>query len=526
MFTPTNPLVGPLLTDKYQLTMAYAYWKSGMHEDPAVFDLLFRKNPFGGEFGIFAGLEEVLRLLNTFRFSDDDITYIHSLIPNAEDGFFKWLRGADCSGIKVYAPREGTIMFPRVPLVRVEGPLAIAQLLETPFLNLVNFPSLITTNAARFRLAAGWDKKLLEFGLRRAQGPDGGISATRYSYIGGFDGTSNVMGNKLFGIPVQGTHAHSFVSSFMGLEDLKNRTLVGPDGTACNFVEVVLVAREELGFTNTNEGELAAFIAYAQAFPRAFLALVDTYDTLKSGVPNFLSVALALQRIGYQPVGVRLDSGDLAYLSKETRKMFCAVTQADFSHLLIAASNDINEPVLHALREQGHEIDTFGIGTHLVTCEAQPAMGCVYKLVAIRGIPRIKLSEQPEKITIPGSKDAYRLLDAQGIPILDLMVQTGVNAPKAGDRILCLDPFNEMKRVYVVPNSVLPLYQCVWNGKVMQNMPSIHAIRNYCIEQLHSIRVDHLRAVNPTPYKVSVSSALYDFIHELWMQEAPIPEIR
>lgn len=233
---PTNQLVNPMLTDFYEITMAYAYWKTGMHEQDAVFDLFFRKNPFGGEFAIYAGLEETLRLFENFHFSDDHIAYLRKEMPQAESGFFDWLKGVDCSRIKVYALKEGTVAYPRVPLIRVQGPIAVGQMLETASLTLTNYPSLMTTNAAKYRLAVGFDKGLIEFGLRRAQGPDGGVSASRYSYMGGFDGTSNVLAGYLFGVPIRGTHAHSYVQSFTGLRDLKERTLVGADGQTHDLV--------------------------------------------------------------------------------------------------------------------------------------------------------------------------------------------------------------------------------------------------------------------------------------------------
>jgi nicotinate phosphoribosyltransferase len=493
-----------------------------------VFDLFFRKNPFDGEFTVFAGLEEVLRFVSDFHFSDRQIDYIASILPTCDKRFFAWLKEIDCRQVKIRALREGTIAFPRIPLIVVEGPLAIAQLLETTLLTLVNYASLITTNAARFRLAAGPDKTLLEFGLRRAQGPDGGVSASRYSYIGGFDATSNVLAGQLFGIPVRGTHAHAFVSSFSGLKDLVDRTIVDPSGRQHDFVDMVLGCRKELGYENANESELAAFIAYAQAFPGGFLALVDTYDTLKSGVPNFLSVALALQRLGYKPVGIRLDSGDLAFLSKAARAMFRSVSEqhdVDFTRLSIVASNDIDEATLLSLNQQGHEIDVFGIGTHLVTCETQPALGCVYKLVAVNGQPRIKLSQDITKVTIPGNKEAYRLVGESGSPVLDLLIQSGEEPPEPGRRILCRHPFEEAKRAYVTPAAVVPLHECVWDGQ-LRPLPPLAEVRAHVAEQLRLMREDHLRVLNPTPYKVSVTDTLYSFVHGLWLQEAPIAEIR
>ena len=436
---PTNKLVNPMLTDFYQITMAYAYWKAGVHEEEAVFDLFFRKNPFHGEFAIYAGLEEKLRLFENFHFSDDHIAYLKEQMPQCEKGFFDWLRSADCSGMKISAFREGTISFPREPLMRVQGPIAVAQLLETSILTLTNYPSLMTTNAAKYRLVVGDDKGLIEFGLRRAQGPDGGVSASRYSYLGGFDGTSNVLTGYLFGVPIKGTHAHSYVQSFTGMDDLKDRTLAGSDGRVDDFVERGLEIRTDLGFHHTNEGELASFIAYAQAFPDGFLALVDTYDTLKSGVPNFICVALGLLKIGHKPIGVRLDSGDLSYLSRGTRKMLEEIgerTDPSLSKCMILASNEINKSVLISLMQQGHEIDAFGIGTHLVTCDDQPAMGCVYKLVEVKGIPRIKLSQELSKMTIPGKKEVYRLFSEDGYSLLDLKIKVGEKPPEPEERVL------------------------------------------------------------------------------------------
>lgn len=519
-----------MLTDLYQLTMAYAYWKNNIHKKRAVFDLFFRKNPFNGAYTIFAGLGEVLRFFSSYEFTDEQIGYIKKeLMPDCDPGFFRWLKEVDCSEIAVYSFDEGTVVFPREPLIRVEGPLAACQLLETTLLTLINYPSLITTNAARFRIAAGFHKVLLEFGLRRAQGPDGGVSASRYSYMGGFDGSSNVLSGQLFNLPVKGTHAHAFVQAFHGLKDLEGKQhLKGTDGKEYDFVKMVTEVREELGFTRTNEGELTAFIAYARSFPRMFLALVDTYDTLKSGVPNFLCVAIALTRLGYSPVGIRLDSGDLAYLSRESRAIFLQVgetTGTDLTYLKIAASNDINEEVLLSLNQQGHEIDIFGIGTHLVTCQAQPALGCVYKLVEIEGSPRIKLSQQVTKVTIPGRKDVYRLINKDNLALADILVMAGEDKPMKGEQTLCVHPFDETKRVYIIPAEVKKLNNLVWNGKVTADMIPLAEQRKYILSQLQKIREDYARPVNPASYKVAVTSILYKFIHELWAKESPIAVI-
>ncbi len=526
---PTNPLVNPMLTDFYQITMAYAYWKAGVSEEEAVFDLFFRKNPFQGEFAIYAGLEEKLRLFENFHFSDDHIAYLKEQMPQCQAGFFEWLKRADCSGMKIYALKEGTVAFPRVPLMRIQGPIAVCQMLETVSLTLTNYPSLMTTNAAKYRLVAGFDKELIEFGLRRAQGPDGGISASRYSYMGSFNATSNVLAGYLFGVPIRGTHAHSYVQSFTGIDDLNDRTLVGADGRAHDFVKMVLEIRSELDFHNTNEGELASFIAYAQAFPRGFLALVDTYETLKSGVPNFICVALALLKIGYTPIGIRLDSGDLSYLSKATREMLdriSAKTNTALSKCRILASNEINRSVLTSLKQQGHAIDAFGIGTHLVTCDDQPALGCVYKLVEAKGMPRIKLSQELGKMTIPGKKDVYRLFGEDGYSLLDLMIRSGDKPPEPGERALCHHPFDPIKRVYVTPSKVVPLLHCVWDGKRVCPPIPLKESRSYVLDQLRSTRADHLRDINPTPYKISVSEELYDYVYHLWAEESPVTELK
>lgn len=527
---PVNNLVNSLLTDWYQLTMAFGYWKGGKSEMPAVFDLHFRRCPFNGEFAVFAGLVEVLGFLSQYCFDEEKIEFIRSRMPGRDPGFFEWLRRIDCSQVKVHAFREGTLAFPRVPLLTVEGPLGVCQLLETTLLTLVNYPTLMATNAARFRIAAGPGKRLLEFGLRRAQGPDGGVSASKYAYVGGFDGTSNVLAGHLYDIPVSGTHGHSWVQAFLGLDEVRGVALEGPSGRTADFAALVLECRNELGYNHTNEDELAAFIGYAWAWPDAFLALVDTYDTLKSGIPNFLAVALALQRLGYRPRGIRLDSGDLAFLSKAVRRQFRAISErfgVDFNGLTIVASNDINEETLLALNQQGHEVDTFGIGTHLVTCQAQPALGGVYKLVQVNGYPRIKLSQDIGKVTIPGRKESYRLIGADKSPLLDLMIQEGEEPPRHGERILCRHPFDETKRAYVTPSDVQPLQSLVWNGAVEPgSVRPLAEVRQYVLEQLAVLRPDHLRVLNPTPYKVSVSEALYQFSHRLWLEEAPVAEIK
>ncbi|XP_059639982.1 nicotinate phosphoribosyltransferase 2-like isoform X2 [Cornus florida] len=476
---PTNPMVTPLLTDQYQFTMAYAYWKAGKHNEHAVFDLYFRKNPFGGEYTVFAGLEECIRFIANFKVTEEEIGFIKTSLPDTcEDGFYDYLKGIDCSNVEVYAVSEGSVVFPKVPLLRVEGPIAVVQLLETQFVNLINYASLVATNAARHRFVAGKSKLLLEFGLRRAQGPDGGISASKYCYLGGFDATSNVAAGKLFGIPLRGTHSHAFVSSFMSPDEIIDKSLQSCDHSSIceDFVSLVQTWISKMKrshllhgiFVETNQSELAAFTSYALAFPNSFLALVDTYDVMRTGIPNFCAVALALNDLGYKAVGIRLDSGDLAYLSCEVRKFFRTIEEEfgvlGFGKMSITASNDLNEETLDALNKQGHEVDAYGIGTYLVTCYAQAALGCVFKLVEINNQPRIKLSEDVSKVSIPCKKRCYRLYGKEGYPLVDIMTGENEPPPKVSERILCRHPFNESKRAYVVPQRVEELLKCFWPG--------------------------------------------------------------
>ena len=292
---------------------------------------------------------------------------------------------------------------------------------------------------------------------------------------------------------------------------------------------LVLEKRKLLGFEYTNNGELAAFISYAQAYPRGFLALVDTYDTLESGVPNYLCVGLALHEIGYKALGIRLDSGDLSYLSKAARALFKKtddiIGRKVFTSDIIVASNDLNEEVILSLNRQGHEINTFGIGTNLVTCQAQPALGCVYKLVEINKTPRIKLSQEVEKLVIPGKKELFRLYNNDGIPLLDVMQTEDEPIPQANERILVRHPFSENKRAYVTPAHVERVLKLAWDGKNRLNNDSLSTCRKRCMQQLTKMRPDHIRNTNATPYKTSVTQGLYDFIHKLWLDNAPIAEL-
>ncbi|XP_053693651.1 nicotinate phosphoribosyltransferase isoform X2 [Sabethes cyaneus] len=533
-----NSVVQPLLTDLYQITMAYAYWKSGKMDDHAVFDLFFRTNPFQGEFTIFAGLEECLKFMENFHYSETDIEYLkHALPQGIEEEFFEYLSQLTAKDVTLYAIAEGSVAFPRIPLIKVAGPLIIVQLLETTLLTLVNYASLMATNAARYRMVAGRHINLLEFGLRRAQGPDGGLSASKYSYIGGFDGTSNVLAGKLFNIPVKGTHAHAYITSFTGTQELKTRVLAHKEsGDKRDLLELAINHRIELSkildisTEESSEGELAAMVSFAIAFPDGFMALVDTYDVKRSGLLNFCAVALALNDQGYRAVGIRIDSGDLAYLSCLARETFERISECFklpwFSRLTIVASNDINEETILSLNEQGHKIDCFGIGTHLVTCQRQPALGCVYKMVEINNQPRIKLSQDVAKVTMPGNKNVFRLYGADGHALIDLLQRVDESPPEVGQKVLCRHPFQESKRAYVSPARVEILYQVYWtDGRVTQAMPSLDEVRERVQNSLRTLRQDHKRTLNPTPYKVAVSDNLYNFIHDLWLQNAPIGEL-
>jgi len=549
--------INPLLTDMYQITMCYGYFVAGRHETPAVFDMFFRKSPFEGEYTIFAGLNQVLAFIDSYKWEPDQIDFLKSKMQNVEEPFWEWLRNVNCKDVTIHAFAEGSVVFPREPLIRIEGPIGVCQLLETTLLCIVNYASLVATNAARMRVAAGEDKTLLEMGLRRAQGPDGSISASRYAHIGGFNSTSNVLAGKMFNIQVSGTHAHAFVQSFASLDDLTNKMLKIPEtvdrsnpllagvrmeekevGGKRNWyidiVQLVLKFRKELQYERTNQGELAAFIAYCQAFPTSFLALVDTYSTLESGVPNFLCCALAMKAIDYLPVGIRLDSGDLSALSKSARSMFKATQElypwADtLGAMKVVASNDLSEEVLYQLLAEGHEIDTFGIGTHLVTCQAQPALGCVYKLVETNGNPRIKLSQEMVKVSVPGKKLLYRFYNASGKCLADVMMSEDEvlknGPPKQGERFVLRHPMEASKRAVCTPARVEALLTCVWKGELKMSYPAIQHVRAHASSEIKSLRQEHIRPNDPVPYKVSLSQSLFTMMHDLWQAEAPIPEL-
>lgn len=541
-----NNLVQPLLTDKYQISMCYAYWKNKKHEELAVFDLYFRKNPFKGEYTIFAGLDQTIKFIKNFQFLDEDIEYLKSEPDyiTIEDEFWEYIKCLRGSSMTLSAMTEGSVCFPSSPLVRIEGPLGLLQLVETTLLNLINYASLVATNAARYKMAARGGQRMLEFGLRRAQGPDGGLSASLYSYIGGFDGTSNLLAGKKFGIPVSGTIGHSFIMSYHGTQEIKKHDIQTHQFLEnlktkyrANLTLQCLEISDDLRgkvlpgwgpIVDGEQSELNAFISFAWSFPNNFLALVDTYDVLKSGLINFSIVAIALLRFGYKPRGIRIDSGDLAFLSGQARKLFSSIAIAynleDFNHFDIIASNDINEDTIICLNQQPNAITGFGIGTHLVTCQNQPALGCVYKLVEASGRPCMKLSSTPDKVNIPCKKAVYRLFSKDNYAILDLVCIFDEPEPMVGQRILCRHPFLAEKRSYVTPTRIESLLVTWWDGEQVREMPDLTQTRNHCQKSLDYITQDIKRSLNPTPYKVAVSERLFDLLNNLKLELTPIGE--
>ncbi|KAK1172194.1 nicotinate phosphoribosyltransferase isoform X3 [Acipenser oxyrinchus oxyrinchus] len=520
--------VPPMLTDQYQFTMAYTYWKSGRHQDEAVFELFFRENPFGGEFSLFSGLTDCLLFLKNFKYTEQDVAFLKSVLPSTmEEGFFRYLLTMDASGVSVCSFPEGSVVFDRVPLMEVNGPLAVVQLLETSLLCLVNYASLVSSNAARLRLAAGPKKRMLEMGLRRAQGPDGGLSASRYSYIGGFDMTSNMLAGQLFGIPVSGTMAHSYITSFSSLEEVRHRTLAPAlgEGPALDLVSLSqawlprVCSLLQVTHSEVNQGELAAFISYALAFPRNFLVLLDSYSVMRSGVLNFCAVALALCQLHYQPIGVRLDSGDLCGQSVELRQIFLSCSSrfqvAELQSLLIVGSNNISEKSLLEMNGRENEIDVVGVGTHLVTCPLQPSLGCVYKLVQVNGAPRMKLTEDSGKSTLPGRKAVYRLYSQDGHAFLDLLSLREEPVPAEGIAVQCRVLGGWEEETVTAARVERIHQQCFTQGQISQTLPSTADIRTRVQAALSTLHPGQRRLQQPERYKVAVSEKLYCLLRDL-----------
>ena len=464
-----------LLTDLYELTMMQGYYKSGSNPT-VVFDVFYRTNPSGGGFAIAAGLEQVIQYIKELRFEEEDISYLASLNLFDKD-FLDYLRNFRFTG-DIYAIPEGTVVFPREPLIKVVAPIMEAQLIETALLNIVNHQSLIATKAARVVYAARGDG-IMEFGLRRAQGPDAGTYGARAAMIGGCIGTSNVLCGQLFDVPIKGTHAHSWIMSF-------------PD-------------------------EYTAFKTYANMYPQACILLVDTYDTLKSGVPNAIRVFKEMREAGI-PLnfyGIRLDSGDLAYMSKRARKM---LDEAGFPNAVISASSDLDEYLIDSLKTQGAAITSWGVGTNLITSADNPAFGGVYKLAAVMGedgkfIPKIKLSENSAKITNPGNKTIYRVYEkATGKIKADLICLVDETFSEE-EHLLLFDPVEPWKKTKLNPGEftlreiLVPVFK---NGECVYTSPSVMKIRDYCKKEQETLWDETRRLVNPHNVYVDLSAKLYD----------------
>lgn len=459
-----------MMTDLYQLTMMYGYYKHGMKDNIAVFDLFYRQNRDNCAYSVMAGTESAIEYINNLRFTDDDIEYLCSLNLFGED-FLEMLRGFRFTG-SIYGMKEGTIVFPREPLLRVEAPIIEAQLVETALLTLVNHQTLIATKANRVCYAANGGQ-VLEFGLRRAQGADAGIYGARAAMVGGCVATSNVIAGKWFDIPVKGTHAHSWVMSF--------------------------------------PTELDAFRAYADVFPDSCMFLVDTYDTIRSGIPNAIKVFDELRAKGYEPVGIRLDSGDLAYLSKKAREM---LDNAGYENAKIFVSGDLDERVIYDLRTQGACIDVYGVGTKLITSSDQPALGGVYKMSCeiVDGveIPKMKLSDNPAKTTLPGKKKVLRLYNKSHKAIADLIALDSEKI-ESGKELKLFHPEQTYKsmtvRDFTVRDLLVPLFI---GGKQVYELPTLTEIQEYARSEMDTLWPESKRLLNPHEYKVDISDRLYD----------------
>lgn len=465
-----------LLTDLYELTMMQGYFKNKNRNQTVIFDMFYRNNPLENGFAIAAGLEQLISYIKDLRFSKEDISYLRSLHIFDED-FLDYLKDFKFSG-DIYSIPEGTVIFPREPIVKVIAPIMEAQLVETAILNIINHQCLIATKTARVVHAARGDG-IMEFGLRRAQGPDAGIYGARAAIIGGCIGTSNVLAGQLFDVPVKGTHAHSWIMSF-------------PD-------------------------EYTAFKAYSDLYPSACILLVDTYDTLKSGMPNAIRVFTEMREAGVPLTfyGIRMDSGDLAYLSKKVRKM---LDDAGFFDAVISASNDLDEFLIDSLKAQGAKITSWGVGTNLITSKDWPAFGGVYKLSAVmdkdgKFIPKIKLSENTEKITNPGNKKIYRIYEKDSHKVKADLICLEEEQLSEDEPLLLFDPSEPWKKTKLKPGSftvrelMIPVFKA---GECVYTSPKVMDIRSYCMKELDTLWEETKRLVNPHQIYVDLSKKLYD----------------
>lgn len=468
-----------LLTDFYELTMMQGYYNN-QNNDTVIFDVFYRDNPCGSGYAICAGLEQVIDYVKYLQFNDDDIVYLRSLKIFEED-FLSYLKDFKFTG-DIYAIPEGTVVFPMEPLVKVIAPIMEAQLIETALLNIINHQSLIATKASRVVYAANGEP-VMEFGLRRAQGPDAGTLGARAAVIGGCIGTSNVLSAKLYDLPALGTHAHSWIMSF--------------------------------------DDELTAFQQYANLYPQNTTLLVDTYDTLRSGVPNAIKVFQELKEKGQMPAryGIRLDSGDLAYLSKKARKMLDA---AGFPEAKITASSDLDEYLIDSLKTQGAKINSWGVGTKLITSRDCPSFGGVYKLAAIQKdgafIPKIKLSENQWKITNPGNKKVYRIYEKDTGKVKADLITLVEEEYSENNPLLLFDPIATWKKTYLQPNTytlrelLIPIFL---SGECVYTSPSVMEIRDYCAKEQETLWDEARRLINPHNVYVDLSNKLYQMKTQL-----------
>ena len=465
-----------LLTDLYEITMMQAYFKNNNKNKMAIFDVFYRKNPMDGGYAISAGLEQVIEYINNLHFTEDDINYLASL-KIFEDDFLDYLKNFKFTG-DIHAIPEGSVMFPREPMLKVIAPIMEAQFIETAILNILNHQSLIATKAARICYAAEGDG-IMEFGLRRAQGPDAGIYGARAAVIGGCAGTSNVLTGQMFDVPVMGTHAHSWIMSF--------------------------------------DDEYTAFYTYAKLYPMACTLLVDTYDTLNSGVPNAIKVFKQIKKEGIElkNYGVRLDSGDLAYLSKKARKM---LDDAGFKDATITASNDLDEFLIASLKMQGAEITNWGVGTNLITSKDCPSFGGVYKLAAIMEdgenfTPKIKLSDNSEKITNPGNKKIYRIYEKENNKIkADLICLENETFTENEDMHL-FDPHEPWKKTVLKAGTFTlkeMLVKVFDKGQCVYHSDSVMKLRDFAISEMETLWEETKRFENPHQVYVDLSQKLYD----------------
>lgn len=471
-----------LMTDLYELTMMQGYFKNMDRNETVIFDAFYRNNPMESGYAICAGLQQVIEYVENLHFDDDELAYLKSL-GIFEDAFLEYLKDFKFSG-SIYAIPEGSIMFPREPMIKVIAPIMEAQLIETAILNIINHQSLIATKTSRVCYAARGDG-IMEFGLRRAQGPDAGIYGARAAMIGGCTGTSNVLAGQLFDVPVKGTHAHSWIMSF-------------PD-------------------------EYTAFKVYADMYPGACILLVDTYDTLKSGVPNAIRVFTEMREAGIPLTfyGIRLDSGDLAYLSKKAKKM---LDEAGFPDATISASNDLDEYLIDSLKIQGATINSWGVGTNLITSKDCPSFGGVYKLAAImdkktgKFIPKIKLSENTEKVTNPGNKTIRRIYDKESGKIIADLICLVDEVYDENNSLLLFDPVETWKKTHLAPGSytirelLVPVFR---NGECVYQSPKVMELREYCRQEQETLWDESRRLVNPHEIHVDLSNELWHMKNQL-----------